>query len=86
MNTLDTPAKNINNPPSPPTLLPGWIMLGTDLATAKSANQFAAVEIAAPLARRNRGYVSGGYSQALSIKVKYRLDQSKLLSGLGYCK
>jgi hypothetical protein len=54
------PAKNMNNPPSPPTLLPGWIILGTDLATAKSANQFAAVEIEAPLARRKRGYVSGG--------------------------
>jgi hypothetical protein len=55
-----TPAKNMNNPPSPPTLLPGWIISGTDLATAKSANQFAAVDIDAPLARRKRGYVSGG--------------------------
>jgi hypothetical protein len=52
-------------PLRPPTEDPGRIILGTDLLTAKLANQSAEVEIDTPLPRTDRGKISAGYNQAI---------------------
>jgi hypothetical protein len=52
-------------PLRPPTEDPGRIIPGTDLLTAKLANQSAEVDIDTPLPRTDRGKISAGYNQAI---------------------
>lgn len=70
-------AKKMNVPPSPPMKEPFSIIIGTDLETAKLANQSKHVEMETPLARTFRGNISGGYNHAMGPKLYAKLDMNR---------